>query len=118
MTNDQTNKPDHNEPDDDYEFDMTQFPDIVNAVLDIMPNGDMWRARFAKQPGGMAVQPADADGWLTVLHRGDVVMKLHLLDTFKRGAPLGDAQIMVDGKWQTIGLERRDDPDNDEDSDG
>ena len=98
---------DHNEPDDDYDF--TQFPHIVDAVLDIMPNADMWRARFAQQPG-MAVQPADADGWLTVLHHGDTVMKLHL-DTFKLGAPLGDAQVMVDGTWQTVGLERRDDDD-------
>lgn len=94
-----------NQPADD--FDMTQFPHIFNAVLDIMPNRDMWRARFAEQPLGTAVQPADADGWLTVTYRGDVVMRLHI-DVFKRGAPLGEAQIMVDGHWQQVGLEWRD----------
>jgi hypothetical protein len=107
------------QPDDDInpdDIDFTQLPHIVNAVLDAMPNGDMWRARFTQQPGGMTVQPADADGWLTVSHAGDVMMKLHI-STFKRGAPLGDAQVMVDGTWQTVGLERRDDDDDDEQTD-
>lgn len=85
------------------DFDMTQFPGIFNAVMDIMPNRDMWLARFAEQPGGTTTD-RDADGWLTVCHRGDVVMKLHL-DTFKPGAPLGQAQVMVDGQWQEVGVE-------------
>lgn len=87
------------------ELDMTQFPHIFQAVLAVMPNRDMWLDRFAQQPGGTTVQP-EPDGWLTVLHRGDVVMRLHS-DALKRGAPVGDAQIRVDGRWQDVGIEWR-----------
>lgn len=87
------------------DLDMTQFPHIFHAVLDSMPNRDMWLDRFTAQPGGTTVKP-EPNGWLTVLHRGDVVMRLHT-DTLKRGAPLGDAQIMVNGQWQDVAIERR-----------
>jgi hypothetical protein len=90
-----------NQPEDD--FDMTQFPAIFSAVLDLMPTREMWVARFSEQPGGTTVQP-DADDWLTVRHRGDVVMKISV-GSFRRGAILGDAQIMVDGHWQNVGVE-------------
>ncbi|CAM3108679.1 hypothetical protein BST27_18565 [Mycobacterium intermedium] len=88
------------------DFDMTQFPHIFNAVLDVMPTRDAWLARFAEQPGGTTVLPGD-DDWLTVLHRGDVVMRLHL-DAFKPGAILSDAKIMIGGEWQQVRLEWRD----------
>jgi hypothetical protein len=92
---------DHQHDDD---IDLTDFPAVFNAVVELMPNRDLWHARFAQQPGGTAVQP-DPDGWLTVTHRGDTVMRIHV-DTFKPGAPLGAAQIMVDGQWRPVGLER------------
>ena len=91
-------------PTNDDDIDLTDFPAVFNAVVELMPNRDLWHARFAQQPGGTAVQP-DPDGWLTVTHRGDTVMRIHM-DTFKPGAPLGAAQIMVDGQWRPVGLER------------
>lgn len=86
---------------DEYGFD--NFPNMVNAVLDLMPTGAAWRARFAEEPG-LSVLPPDTDGFITVMHKGDVVMKL-ANELFRRGATHGQARIVVDGQWQDIELQ-------------
>jgi hypothetical protein len=84
-------------PDD---FDVSRFPDVVNAVLDLVPTGPAWRARFVRAPG-LSVLPADAQGWIAVLSHGDVVMSIHV-STFEAASQVGRARVMVDGGWREI----------------
>lgn len=84
----------------DDELDLDRLPHVINAVLDLMPNGEMWRARFADDPG--ASMDRDDDGWLVVMHHGDVVMRISA-DTL-RGDGSGLARVMVDGVEREVEL--------------
>jgi len=82
------------------DLDWTRLPGIVDAVLDLMPNGAGWRAVFAEDPG-LELAPADEEGWISVLHRGDVVMLLHA-SCFDSDSTAGLARVLVDAQVREV----------------
>lgn len=82
-------------------YDLTRLPEVIEAVLDFMPTGDMWAERFADAPG-LALR-RDDDGWVTVLHRGDRVFQLDP-DVLRPDADTGRARVWVDGQPREVGL--------------
>jgi hypothetical protein len=95
------------------DFDITSLPTVVNAVLDLAPTGEMWRARFAVSPlTGSEMLPADDEGYLSLLYEGDLVMQIHL-DTFRTSIEGGRARVVVDGAWREIELQSMPDDEHD-----
>lgn len=81
--------------------DLTRLPEIIDAVLTYMPNGDLWRGRFAEEPG-LNMRRED-DGWLTVLHRGDRVFQFDP-DILHPQVETGSARVWIDGQPTDVGL--------------
>lgn len=82
------------------DVDLSVLPDVIDAVLELMPTGPAWREVLADEPG-LSMLPADPDGWMTVRHRDVDVMWLHL-DCLTPGA--GRARVMVDGRTVEVGV--------------
>jgi hypothetical protein len=97
----------------DNEYDFTSWPLVVNAVLDLAPTGEAWRARFAESPlTGSTARPADDEGWISMLYEGDLVLQIHV-DTFRTDTVGGRARVRVDGAWQEMGLSPMPDDEHD-----
>lgn len=86
----------------DDHLDWRRLPEAIVAVLALMPTGEAWKARFAAEPG-LAALPFDDDGFLTIVHRGDVVMKLGR-DVFDPESAEGTAKVMVNAQWREVSL--------------
>lgn len=107
-----TDKPD---PDDvleglDWEpdVDLARLPHLIDGILDRMPDGSEWRARFVATDQRMRMHPWPP-GWMTFTHDRDLFCVIHV-DSFVATSDTARALVMVDGELKEMVLERQGEP--------